>query len=918
MKTLSKISFSIVLLFCLFINANAQTAANWQPVGPIAFPILQIGQINGMGRVVSMKYDPVTINKAYAVSVNSVFVTTDNTDTWNVLPGLNKMPSTACASVCIDYINTNIIYLGTGDPNYYSTSKASGVWKSTDGGNNFTLSNSGMGNRIVIDIFMSPTDNNVLVAATNNGIYKSINAGATWVQKSTVTDITGFAQNTAANSQILYFTKGAIAASGLFYSSVDFGETWQLNTGFSTPTLTYRGARVATTPANPNVVYLSFLGKGGGGPGFVSSGGGIVYKSIDGGATFTMQKDDILPNLIGYKSNEGGQGNYNFDLAVSPTDANTLFIVGHIVWKSIDGGITWIQMQPSWSVEIHTDMHKVIFNPNNTNEIYNCNDGGVWKSVDGGDTWVPKCQNLVSSEIYNFANSHFDKNIIGAGLQDNGEVYFKNGNWYNNRGGDWTSPYYFDYNSALPGKAIYCKNGSTRDLINTPAGSGTEKTLRLPFSTQNSDQYAFSLQDANTVFVMHNLNTGDAETNVAGVYRTSNLQNLSAGNPIWTKIFSQSDAASLMMSLDVDPTNANTMYLVLKNLDIYRCDNALSGAPIFNLIVSGVSLSTQFGLPTSISVADFEALKNGVLFLSLNSRVIKSVDKGATWVSYTGATSGALVSLPSSTNFLEIIQDSAQNNESLYAMSVNSIYYRNNSMNGWMLFMNNLPTTPNFTDIDIYNNPLNFADDKLRLSTYGRGLWETKPSLASPLPIKLLEFTGTNQNNINKLQWKTAFEINSSLFDIESSTDGYNFKKISSVSALGNSSSVKSYQFYDFNTLPNTKTFYRLKMIDLDGNYDYSNIVIIYTATLRENTLQVLDNPIKNGNVKLLINVSNDQIVNLTIIDAVGRLLSAEKVRLSRGNQIKNIYNKTNSSGLYFIKLVMENGAILSEKFIQQ
>jgi hypothetical protein len=143
---------------------------------------------------------------------------------------------------------------------------------------------------------------------------------------------------------------------------------------------------------------------------------------------------------------------------------------------------------------------------------------------------------------------------------------------------------------------------------------------------------------------------------------------------------------------------SDTIYVVLQNLNLYRCDNALSAAPVFNLIVVGTSLSTQFSLPATVTTADLEILKNGVLFLSLNGKVIKSVDKGATWVANTGTTSGSLVTLPYATNFIEIIQDSAQNNESLYAMSVNSIYYRNNTMNGWMLFMNNLPTTPNFTE----------------------------------------------------------------------------------------------------------------------------------------------------------------------------------------------------------------------------
>jgi trimeric autotransporter adhesin len=923
MKKFAKKHMLLICVFTLLLSVSGysqSTTANWQPVGPIAFPTNLIGQINGMGRVVQMKYDPVTPNKAYAVSVNSVFVTTNNAETWSVLPGLNPMPATACASVCIDYANPQVIYLGTGDPNYYSTTKASGVWKSTNGGSSFSLSNNGMGNRLVVDIAMHPTNPNILVAATNNGMYRSTDGGANWIQTSTVTNITGFAQNKASGSLTMYFTKCDANASGLLYTSTDFGATWTQNTNLSTPVYTYRGARVATTPANANVIYVSFLGSGGGGPGASVTGGGVVYKSTDGGASFTLQKGDVLPNLIGYNDAEGGQGNYNFDMAVSPTDANTLIISGHVIWKSTNSGVSWTKMQTSWAVEIHTDMHYTIWNPNNPNEVFNCNDGGVWKSTDGGDNWVQKNQNLVATEFYHFANSRFNSGVIGGGAQDNGEMYYSNNTWYCNRGGDFTSNYYFDNNAALPGKAYYVGRGRVRDLITQPSGTGSEKNINLPFTADNEDQYTFSFQNPSVGFVMHNFNSdAPSETNVGGIYRTNNLQTISTGNPTWTKIYPWSDA-SVFFTMEVNPTNADTLYAVARNKDILRSDNALSTTPTFTTVKTGSSLSTELGLPSTATTEDLEVMKNGVVYLAVNGKVIRSGDRGATWTDYTGVTTGIYVALPSTTNYFEIIQDSTENNESIYAASVNGVYFRNRTMPGWIQFMNNLPTTPNFTDIDIFNSPVSRINDRLRLSTYGRGLWETLPyKAATVLAVRTLTLRGVSLSFSNRLDWKTTNEVGLLNFEIQRSADGANFTTIATKTAEPFSANTISYIDYDYQIQSRTHYYYRIKVNDNFGGFYYSNIVLLTSTDGKLKQMGVFKNPINRGEpITVILESTKNQKATVVVYDTKGSLIYSTSFNATIGRQFQELMPNTPlTAGMYLIKLQLEDGTEFTNKIIQ-
>ncbi|UKJ06737.1 DUF7594 domain-containing protein [Solitalea lacus] len=687
MKKLYNLTLTLTAILVSCLTAWGQTS-EWKPVGPTPFPVNASSQINGIGRVSQLKFDPLNLNRMYAVAPHSVFVSDNLATSWSIMPGTDDFPAgTNLASICIDYTNTNILYLGTGDADYYSASNASGVWKSTDGGQTFALSNTGMGNKLVDDILMSPDDHNVLVASTNAGIYKSTNGGSSWTLTSAVTKITDMCMKAGASTKLF-----AVSSDNQnFYSSADFGSTWTTTTLGVTPS---NGGRVAITSADPNVVYVSYVGSNN------TIGGGIVYRSADGGVTFTLKKGDVLPNLNGYSGTTSGQGGYNYDIEADPLDPNILYSCGHLVWKSTDGGANWIQSQTSWGAVLHTDEHQFLFHPNDPNKLFNANDGGVWINTNRvtTNTWVPTSDGLAATEFYNFGNSRSYKNLVGGGTQDNGEVYYKDGAWKTNRGGDFTSKYFFDNASNY---AYYGESGKRRDLLNNPTGS--DASINLPAVAGNSDQYTASHQNANIAFYA---NLG------SGIFKTINLQ---SANPVWSALNSFKPTTQ-PLAMEVSPADANVLYVLSQNKTVMRSTNAL-GAATFT---AAAPAPMPTGQPTNGALAVF---RNGVVYMSSDGYVYRSANQGASWAAV-GA--GPVSTILKSQKIKKMIADTLQaSTETVFAYTREGVYYINNTLADWAYVGINLPTTANLNGMELAADPLNPLNSLLRVCTFGRGIWET-------------------------------------------------------------------------------------------------------------------------------------------------------------------------------------------------
>ena len=177
---MNKIILVIINLFFIIASPSFSQTANWSPVAPDFFPTNVSGQIHGISRISQLKFHPTNSQKFYAISARGgLFISNNAGNTWTIAPGCDLMPGMRLASVCIDHTNDQILYLGTGDHNYYYS--GSGVYKSTNGGATFNATS--LTSKLVLEMLMDPTNNQVIVAATNVGIYKTINGGTTWTLK---------------------------------------------------------------------------------------------------------------------------------------------------------------------------------------------------------------------------------------------------------------------------------------------------------------------------------------------------------------------------------------------------------------------------------------------------------------------------------------------------------------------------------------------------------------------------------------------------------------------------------------------------------------------------------------------------------------------------------------------------------------
>lgn len=687
------------------IQLIAQPGTQWKFHGPSLFPTNISGQINGIGRVTELKIDPSNPAKLYATSASGgLWQSIDTGYTWTNV-NTDYLPYMSCASICIDHSNPNILYLGSGDPNYYSGSY--GMWKSTNGGITWNMINTGLTSNLIMETIMHPTNNQILITATNNGIYKTINGGSSWTQ----VKAGGSFKNMVLKPNSLD-TVYAVTDSQV-WRSLNFGSTWtQITSGVAVPSGNGQGMRVAVSKASPNVVYVSMI-----------ANEGKTLKSTDFGTTFFTVYDNPAQSLVGYDATTPGQGDYNFALNVDPNNANIVYVVAHCVWKSLNGGVTWTKLT-DWAIDCHTDMHGILVHPTYTTMVFNINDGGVFLSRDGGDNWEDRSHGLGATENYHGAQSNFIRNQVSIGTQDNGELFSNNSGWYTNRGGDWTTKLYYDYQST--NQVYYTENGERRVVT----GAGT--SYNPPFPATNNSILAFNKKIPATGF-----------TALQKIYRTSNLF---AASPTWVQIANPTgNIAALHSSL----ADSSILYAITKSNLLYRSDNALSPSPSF----------TSYSTPVSSAVmACITTVKtnSNVVIISCGTNVYRSTNKGASFSPYS-------TGLPTGLNILNIYHDEYSTNEALYLATAFGVYYRTNSMSNWQNITYNLPSIAPINDLMFYNDGT--AASVLRVAYYGRGVWELPintsmlPSVnfyankTSICPGESISFTDNSYSSILSYSW---------------------------------------------------------------------------------------------------------------------------------------------------------------------
>jgi hypothetical protein len=180
------------------------------------------------------------------------------------------------------------------------------------------------------------------------------------------------------------------------------------------------------------------------------------------------------------------------------------------------------------------------------------------------------------------------------------------------------------------------------------------------------------------------------------------------------------------------------------------------------------------------------------------------------------------------------------------------------------------------------------------------------------LSVNWVSFSGEVAGNNINLQWKFADSKQNDHFEIERSADGENFSSIGSLSENNNSADGNiSFAFADGNPV-NGINYYRIKQVDIDGTYSYSQIIQISFHSSFSG-IRLLSNPV-NNNTLVIENPDQQMIKEISIIDLTGRIIDRKNFQSQNTSLQFNLNNIT--SGYYFMQ-VNTNAKTVSIPFVK-
>ncbi len=437
--------FTIITVFLFSAgSALAQTAINSSTFGMMEARWLGPGTMSGR----------ITAIEGVASDGKTIYVGTAGGGIWkttNAGASFKPVFDRYCQSIgaiAIDPQNPKIIYAGTGESNMRnSVSIGDGLYKSTDGGENWTrlgLEKTEHIAKVVID----PLQPNVIYVAApgplwsssrERGLYKSTDGGKTFEKILFISEDAGcadvavdpehpdtvYASTWEFRRKPYAFNSGG-QGSGM-WKSTDGGKTWnELKNGL--PAKPFGRIAFAVAPGAPqNLVAI------------VESNETGLYISADGGQGWKKQSATF--NVV-------SRPFYFSTIVIDPKDPKRVYRPALSFSYSTDGGYSFADAsnEGGW---VHSDHHALWINPNNTNQLYLGTDGGLYISLDRGVTWN-FVQNLPVGQFYHVSLDNRNPYSIYGGLQDNGSWTgpsaapggVGNSSWKPINGGDgfWVQP----------------------------------------------------------------------------------------------------------------------------------------------------------------------------------------------------------------------------------------------------------------------------------------------------------------------------------------------------------------------------------------------------------------------------------------------------------------------------------------------
>ena len=649
--------------------------SDWFALGPVDFINRSTNYLN-LGRVNCIITDPNNSDILYVGTPSGgIWKSVDAGLTY--VPLTDQLPQIGVSGIAIDPNNSSIIYIATGDDDA-GDSYSVGIWKSTNAGLSWQQTGLDPSNSPyrTSEIYISSNDSNTLWVATSDGVYKTTNAGLSWTlsQSGNFRDL----KIKPSDPNTIYAT-----TSSEFYISTNAGDSFtQISSGL--PTDSGR-LFMDVTEANSDYIYIVSATDN-----YEYQG---IYRSTNSGQSFTQM--DNTTDIF-----ESPQAWYDLAIAASNTNANEIYVGVLNIWKSVDGGDSFTQVN-SWTTRndsyTHADIH---FIRDLENGLYVGSDGGVFKSTDGGSLFTDLTVGMGITQFYRISVSKQNSNKIAGGAQDNGGFGFNN-QWSSYHGGDGMEGVIDPNNDTL--YYGFMQTGSTLFVNENSGQPGSTTSYTAP--TSGNWITPLSVNKDSEVYAGY-----------------SSLYNFNEGN--WTEV-SPSFETNIDV-LELDPINSDIMYVGLNENLQKSTDHGQTFTAINNF-------------PNDITSIEVNNSDNNYVYVTTrggNGKVYRSSNQGDSFTDITG-------SLPNVVKNILKHQTNTSANV-LYLGTSLGVYRFNDLLNDWEVFDNNLPNC-SVTDLSI-----NTEDNNITAATYGRGAWrsELPPSeqvandlriigIENPLPVQI-------------------------------------------------------------------------------------------------------------------------------------------------------------------------------------
>jgi photosystem II stability/assembly factor-like uncharacterized protein len=643
-------------------------------------------------------------------------------------PVFDNQPVQSIGAVRIDPSNPQTIWVGTGEAwTRNSVSVGDGVYKSTDGGENWT--NVGLkDSEHIAKILVDPANgNNVLVCATGHlwddnqerGVFKTSDGGKTWRkvlgganastgcgmiaqspdEKTVYADLWDFRR------QGWTFRSGG-PSSGL-WKSTDGGEHWTELTSANAkglPAKPYGRIALAVAPSKPNVVYA-----------MIESKSSALFRSDDGGANWARLDASSLMVWRPF---------YFANLIVDPKNENKVFKPDLGLLLSVNGGKSFSGV----SNAAHGDFHDVWINPENTNEVFAGDDGGLWVSSDGGTRWRHE-MNLPVSQFYHVSIDSADPYRVYGGLQDNSSWVadssypggVTNSRWENMYNGDG----FWIFEDPADPNYIYAEyQGGTIGRVNrwthearqiTPYPRYGEKKLRFNWNTPIAispnekgtiymgAEYLFRSRDHGQSWdrISPDLTTNDPEKQKQEESGGVTIDNSSA--EMHTSIFSISES----------PKNGQIIWVGTDdgNLQITR-----DGGKTWTNVVGNVPGLPKFSWVSTVEASRFNegtayATFDRHTFGDMRPYAYKTTDYGKTWTSLHVQENGVR-------GYAHVIKEDTEKPDILFLGTEWGLWMSIDDGQRWAQYKGS-----EFPSVAVRDIAVQPRESDLVLATHGRGIW---------------------------------------------------------------------------------------------------------------------------------------------------------------------------------------------------